>query len=67
MPDYLILVSTLGGIVVFGLAGFVAGPVIAALFLVLWDLFAEEYGRSEPEAASDPEPASPTPPLASVP
>lgn len=36
MPDYLILVSTLGGIMVFGLAGFVAGPVIAALFLVLW-------------------------------
>lgn len=45
MPDYLILVSTLGGIMVFGLAGFVAGPVIAALFLVLWELFAEEYVR----------------------
>jgi predicted PurR-regulated permease PerM len=43
MPDYLVLVSTLGGIAVFGLAGFVAGPVIAALFLVLWELFAEEY------------------------
>ncbi len=47
MSDYLILISTLGGIMVFGLAGFVAGPVIAALFLVLWDLFAEEYVRSE--------------------
>ncbi len=47
MPDYLILVSTLGGIMVFGLAGFVAGPVIAALFLVLWELFAEEYGRAD--------------------
>jgi predicted PurR-regulated permease PerM len=35
---------------VFGLAGFVAGPVIAALFLVLWELFAEEYVRAEPEA-----------------
>lgn len=43
MPDYLILISTLGGIAVFGLAGFVAGPVIAALFLVMWELFAEEY------------------------
>lgn len=60
MPDYLILVSTLGGIMVFGLAGFVAGPVIAALFLVLWDLFAEEYVRSDPEAAPDPEAASPS-------
>lgn len=56
MSDYLILVSTLGGIMVFGLAGFVAGPVIAALFLVLWDLFAEEYVRSETDAALDPEP-----------
>jgi predicted PurR-regulated permease PerM len=45
MPDYLVLVSTLGGLAVFGLAGFVAGPVIAALFLVLWELFGEEYAR----------------------
>lgn len=67
MPDYLILVSTLGGIMVFGLAGFVAGPVIAALFLVLWDLFAEEYVRSEPETGVDSEPAPPAPPWAGVP
>ena len=39
----LVLVSTLGDIAVFGLAGFIAGPVIAALFLVLWELFGEEY------------------------
>jgi predicted PurR-regulated permease PerM len=42
-PDYLILLSTLGGLAAFGLAGFVVGPVIAAAFLVLWDMFAEEY------------------------
>jgi predicted PurR-regulated permease PerM len=52
MPDYLILVSTLGGIMVFGLAGFVAGPVLAALFLVLWDLFGEEYVRAAPEGTT---------------
>jgi predicted PurR-regulated permease PerM len=67
MPDYLILVSTLGGIVVFGLAGFVAGPVIAALFLVLWDLFAEEYVRSDSRPASDPDPGPPTRPVVEVP
>ena len=44
-PDYLILLSTLGGIAAFGLAGFVAGPVIAALFLVVWQMFGEEYAR----------------------
>jgi predicted PurR-regulated permease PerM len=40
MPDYLILLATLGGIVVFGLNGFVIGPVIAAVFLVSWEMLA---------------------------
>ena len=40
MPDYLVLVATLGGIVVFGLNGFVIGPVIAAIFLISWDMLA---------------------------
>jgi predicted PurR-regulated permease PerM len=42
MPDYLVLLSTLGGLSVFGAAGFVAGPVLAALFLSVWDMFAAE-------------------------
>jgi predicted PurR-regulated permease PerM len=41
MPDYLILVATVGGIGLFGLNGFVIGPVIAALFLVCWNLLTE--------------------------
>jgi len=40
MPDYLVLVATLGGIVIFGLNGFVIGPVIAAVFLVSWEMLA---------------------------
>ena len=40
MPDYLVLLATLGGIVVFGLNGFVIGPVIAAVFLVSWEMLA---------------------------
>lgn len=39
MPDYVVLISTLGGIAIFGLNGFVIGPVIAALFIAAWDLF----------------------------
>jgi predicted PurR-regulated permease PerM len=39
MPDYVVLISTLGGIAIFGLNGFVIGPVIAALFIASWDLF----------------------------
>lgn len=39
LPDYVVLISTLGGMVLFGLNGFVIGPVIAALFIAAWDLF----------------------------
>jgi predicted PurR-regulated permease PerM len=51
MPDYLVLVATLGGIVVFGLNGFVIGPVIAAIFLVSWDMLAT--AREQPAAVPD--------------
>ncbi|HEY0877121.1 MAG TPA: AI-2E family transporter [Zeimonas sp.] len=40
MPDYVALISTLGGIAVFGVNGFVIGPVIAALFMAAWDVVA---------------------------
>jgi predicted PurR-regulated permease PerM len=49
MPDYLVLISTLGGISLFGLSGFVMGPVLAALFLVIWQIFMEEYKPKESE------------------
>jgi predicted PurR-regulated permease PerM len=39
MPDYIVLVSTLGGIAVFGVNGFVLGPIIAAIFIAVWDIF----------------------------
>ena len=45
MPDYLVLIATLGGIASFGLAGFVLGPVIAALFLTVWEMMRRRYGR----------------------
>jgi predicted PurR-regulated permease PerM len=38
MPSYLVLISTLGGIAVFGVNGFVIGPLIAAMFLVTWNM-----------------------------
>jgi predicted PurR-regulated permease PerM len=39
MPDYVVLISTLGGLAIFGLNGFVIGPVIAAMFMAAWDIF----------------------------
>ena len=44
MPDYLVLLATIGGLALFGVSGFVIGPVIAALFLTVWDMFGEEFG-----------------------
>ena len=38
MPDYVVLISTLGGLAVFGANGIVVGPIIAALFLAAWDI-----------------------------
>lgn len=39
IPDYLILISTLGGLALLGLNGFVIGPLVAALFVASWNLF----------------------------
>jgi len=38
MPDYVVLISTLGGIAIFGLNGFVVGPLIAAMFIAVWGI-----------------------------
>lgn len=45
MPDYLILLSTLGGLTWFGLSGFVLGPIIAAMFMTCWQMVGDEFGE----------------------
>ena len=52
LPDYVILLATLGGLSVFGFSGLVIGPVLAALFFVSWRLFEEEF--SPPETPDEP-------------
>lgn len=47
IPDYVVLVTMLGGIAVFGVNGFVFGPVIAALFLASWHIFATWRTRQD--------------------
>mgnify|MGYP005991094213 FL=1 len=47
MPDYLILLSTLGGIAMIGISGFVLGPVIAAFFLAIWAMFSQQYNSNK--------------------
>lgn len=42
LPDYVVLISTFGGLALFGLNGFVIGPVIAALFIAAWRIMSVE-------------------------
>lgn len=39
MPDYVVLISTLGGLSVMGINGLIVGPVIAAMFISAWEIF----------------------------
>ena len=39
------MISTLGGLAVFGANGFVIGPLVAALFLVTWNMAAPQEGE----------------------
>ncbi len=47
LPDYIVLLSTLGGIVMFGINGFVMGPLVAALFMAFWGIFIREFSQTD--------------------
>ncbi len=51
MHDLLVLFGTLGGILLFGVLGFIVGPIVAALLVTVWDIYAtvfKEYLPSSP-------------------
>lgn len=43
MHELLIFFGTFGGISLFGIAGFIVGPVIAALFITVWEIYGETF------------------------
>lgn len=47
MPDYIVLLSTLGGLAMFGINGFVVGPLVAALFIAFWGIFIRDINHKE--------------------
>ena len=49
MHDLMILLSTLGGIALFGLTGFIIGPIVAALFVTVWDMYGIVFREVLPE------------------
>ncbi len=56
LSDYMVLVSTLGGLALIGMNGFVIGPLIAALFVSVWSLSAEERAAQRSLEAAQEEP-----------
>ncbi|WP_252374275.1 AI-2E family transporter [Hydrogenophaga sp. 2FB] len=67
MPDYLVLISTVGGIAVMGINGFVIGPVIAAMFVAVWGIATATRVRARAVSMAADEPAAVVPtPLSEV-
>lgn len=61
IPDYLVLISGLGGISLFGISGFIIGPLAAALFVTAWGIFADATRSIEDIAESGSRPGARTP------
>lgn len=60
LPDYVVLVSTIGGMSLFGINGFVIGPLVAALFIAAWSVFREDWVEGPaPGPGEDPEGKAP--------
>jgi predicted PurR-regulated permease PerM len=52
MHELLIFFGTLGGIAFFGVIGFIIGPIIAALFVTIWDIYGLVFCDILPEVGS---------------
>ncbi|MEM6477055.1 MAG: AI-2E family transporter [Pseudomonadota bacterium] len=52
IPDWIILVTTLGGLSIAGFSGIVLGPLVAGLFLASWSILQEQRAEDEEAAAA---------------
>jgi len=43
MPDLMILLSTLGGMAMFGALGLILGPIFGALFITVWEMYGSVF------------------------
>jgi predicted PurR-regulated permease PerM len=56
MHELLIFFSTLGGLLMFGASGFIVGPILAALFLTVWEMLGRAFEYSGPNVPPNPSP-----------
>lgn len=59
MPDFVVLIATLAGLELVGLNGFIVGPVIAALFIAVWNMAIEQRAPALAEIATTSQGADP--------
>jgi len=48
LPDYVVMMTTLGGMALLGIDGFVVGPVVAAMFFAVWHLYVQSRADTPP-------------------
>ena len=53
MHDLFVLFGTLGGISMFGIQGIIIGPIIAALFITIWEIYGNSFRRYLPAVGPD--------------
>ncbi len=51
LPELLIFFGTLGGLIFFGVLGFIIGPIVAALFVTIWEIYGEVFKHVLPAAS----------------
>jgi predicted PurR-regulated permease PerM len=54
MHDLFVLFGTLGGVAMFGILGIIVGPIIAALFITIWEIYGKAFREYLPEAKTVP-------------
>jgi predicted PurR-regulated permease PerM len=59
LPDCIVMITTLGGVAIFGINGFILGPTIAAMFIAVWQTdLAAATGAAQRQPDQEPEPAA---------
>ena len=59
MSDLMIMLSTLGGLLLFGATGLLVGPILAGLFVTVWEIYGEAFASYLPEVHLEADPSSP--------
>lgn len=59
MHELMILFGTLGGIIMFGVVGMIIGPIIAALFVTVWEIYGIAFQNVLPGVEAAPQEGGP--------